>query len=259
LSFFFDKILSSFGGKDDLGLLKKQVKQLIGKKPGNIDLYILSLTHNSVSTPTHDVSYEASNERLEYLGDAVLGTVIAEFLFKKFPFKDEGFLTEIRSRLVNGDSLADLCRKVGLSTLVNYDKRSIRQVSQSSVYGDAMEAFIGAVYLDKGFAFCRKFILRKLIEPHFDLDSVVENNTNYKSRVIEWSQRNSKKVRFEIVQEEAQKGNKLFTARVVLDSEEFSSGKGISKKKAEQEAARKALDLIEEMITNPPIDTPNAP
>lgn len=247
---FFDKILSGFGGNDDISILKKQVKQLTGRKPGNLDLYLLSLTHNSLSTPTQDVSYEASNERLEFLGDAVLGAVIAEFLFKKFPFKDEGFLTEIRSRLVNGDSLADLCRKIGLSTMVKYDKRSIRQVSQSSVYGDAMEAFIGAVYLDQGFVFCRKFILRKLIEPHFDLAMVVENNTNYKSRMIEWSQRNGKRVKFEIVQEEAQKGNKLFTARVLLDNEEYSIGKGISKKKSEQEAARKALELIEENEKN---------
>jgi len=243
---FLDKILSGFGGNDDISILKRQVKQLTGKKPGNIDLYLLSLTHNSVSQSNSELSYEVSNERLEYLGDAVLGTVIAEFLFKKFPFKDEGFLTEIRSRLVNGDSLADLCKKVGLSSLVRYDRRSIRQVSQSSVYGDAMEAFIGAVYLDKGFLFCRKFILQKLIEPHFDINSVVETNTNYKSRMIEWAQRNGKRVRFEIIQEEAQKGNKLFTARILLDSEEFSSGKGISKKKAEQEAARKSLELIEE-------------
>ncbi|MBY0424270.1 MAG: ribonuclease III [Cytophagales bacterium] len=244
MSSFLDKILSGFGDKQELGALKKQVKQLIGEKPDNIDLYVLSMTHNSVSQPTPDIHYEASNERLEFLGDAVLGAVIAEFLFKKFPYKEEGFLTEIRSRLVNGDSLADLCKKVGLSGMVKYDKKSIRQISQSSIFGDAMEAFIGAVYLDKGFVFCRRFILKKLIEPHFDLISVVENNTNYKSRIIEWAQGQSKRIRFEIVQEEAQQGNKLFTARIVIDSEEFSVGKGISKKKAEQEAARRALEMI---------------
>ena len=119
-----------------------------------------------------------SNERLEYLGDAVLGAVVAEYLFNKFPFKDEGFLTEVRSRIVNRENLNRLAKKIGLAEIIEYTGH-LRKNSQSfkSIYGDALEALIGAVYLDNNYNYCRKFILKKLIIPHIDLDQIVNTDS----------------------------------------------------------------------------------
>jgi ribonuclease-3 len=185
------------------------------------------------------------NERLEYLGDAVLGCIVAEFLFKKFPFKEEGFLTEIRSRMVNGEHLAILARKIGLSTLIDHDKRQrSSQLARSSMHGDAMEALVAAVFLDHGFLKCKEFVLKKLISPHVDLDTMIEQNVNFKSQVIEWAQRQNKKVSFEIVDEKGASHYKEFMAEVVVDGQIMGKGKGMSKKKAEQAAAEDALKTI---------------
>jgi len=214
---------------------------LTGLKPKNLDLYLLATKHSSAAQKVKD-----HNERLEYLGDSVLGCVVAEFLFKKFPYKEEGFLTEIRSRIVNGEHLAVLARKIGLSTLVSHDKRqNTGQLARSSMYGDAMEAFVAAVFLDYGFEKCRTFIISKLIIPHCDLESILEQNINFKSQLIEWAQRQNKKVSFNIVDEKGASHYKEFKAEVVVNGEVMGTGKGMSKKKAEQAAAESALSSIE--------------
>lgn len=185
-----------------------------------------------------------SNERLEYLGDAVLGTVVAEYLFKKYPFKDEGFLTDIRSRIVNRESLNLLAKKIGMRDIVTYDQTRNMPMNKS-LYGDALEALVGAVYLDKGFAQCRKFILNKLIIPHFDLEELVKTNPNFKSKLIEWAQRENKEVRFEIVSIKNNKHFKEFTAQVFIDDQELGKGHGLNKKKAEQDAAMRSCELLQ--------------
>ncbi|MBC7892317.1 MAG: ribonuclease III [Sphingobacteriaceae bacterium] len=224
--------------------MKKAVATLIGSQPGNLMVYHLAFMHTSAGKEVKGRSFRESNERLEYLGDAVLGMVVAEYLFKKFPYKDEGFLTEIRSRIVNRESLNVVARKLGLDRLVEFDANRRTILTRTSMYGDALEAFVGAVYLDKGFAFTKTFILKRLISGHFDLDDVVQNNANYKSLIIEWAQREGRDLRFE-VSEQGTTHNKEFIADLLVDNESFAMGTGFSKKKAEQSAAEKACEKLE--------------
>ncbi len=223
---------------------RKSVEQIIGAKPGNPLLYQLAFRHTSASKETNIGGFRESNERLEYLGDSVLGMIVAEYLFKKYPFKDEGFLTEIRSRIVNRESLNILARKIGLERLIEFDGQRVAH-NRTSMYGDAMEALIGAIYLDKGFRFTKKFILKKLIANYFDLDTVIQTNTNYKSILLSWSQQEGKKVTFDIIQENGKHHHKEFVAQVSVDGEAVSKGGGWNKKKAEQEAARRACEALE--------------
>lgn len=224
--------------------LRKAVETLLGSKPSNLNVYRLAFMHTSVSKSNTHNGFRDSNERLEYLGDAVLGMVVAEYLFKKYPYKDEGFLTEIRSRIVNRESLNQVARKIGVDKLVEFDAQRRTVLSRTSMYGDALEAFVGAIYLDKGFDFTRKFILKRLLSNHFDIDSVVQSNSNFKSLIIEWSQREGKEIRFEIT-EQGNMHNKEFTAQLWVNDEPMTSGSGFSKKKAEQSAAEKACEVLE--------------
>ena len=209
-----------------------------------MELYHLAMRHSSAGTEEREGFIE-SNERLEYLGDAVLSMVVAEFLFNKFPFKHEGFLTEIRARIVNRESLNQLARTIGLAELIEYNGAS-RKGSQSfkSIYGDALEALIGAVFLDRGYAFCRKFILKKLIIPHFDLHILIKTDSNFKSKIIEWSQKENRDVKFEVTESKSEKHIKKFEAWVIVDDKPLSQGFGLSKKKAEQNAAEKSCQLL---------------
>ena len=225
--------------------LVKAIKHITGSRPNNLYLYKLALQHTSAAREINAEGFRESNERLEYLGDAVLGAVIADFLFKKFPFKEEGFLTEIRSRIVNRESLNNVARKIGLNRLVVFDGHRHTVLTHKSMYGDALEALLGAIYLDKGFEFSRRFIIRRLIKPHFDLENIVQNNQNYKSIMIEWAQRANKKVQFEILEERGAIHNKEFVAQVTIDGKPFAVGSGYSKKKAEQAAAEKSCELLE--------------
>lgn len=223
---------------------KKAVEQIIGEKPSNVLLYQLAFRHTSASKETSIKGFKESNERLEYLGDSVLGMIVAEYLFKKYPFKDEGFLTEIRSRIVNRESLNILARKLGLDVLIEFDGNRVAH-TRTSMYGDAMEALIGAIYLDKGFRFSRKFILKKLLANYFDLDTVIQTNTNYKSSLLSWSQQEGKKVVFDIIQEKGKHHHKEFIAQVTVDGDAISQGSGWNKKKAEQDAARRACEALQ--------------
>ncbi|MBW8051372.1 MAG: ribonuclease III [Cytophagales bacterium] len=219
--------------------------RITGKKPGNLELYKLALKHSSVLQKNQQGAID-SNERLEYLGDAILGAVIAEYLFKKFPYKEEGFLTEIRSRLVNRDALNGLAKKIGLDKLVQFDLRRKSILTHKSIYGNALEALVGAVYLDKGFHLCRRFVLERLLNPYFNLDEIIETDTNFKSKLIEWAQKVNREVRFEIVNEAGHDHRKEFTAQVLIDNKAVGTGRGFTKKKAEQVAAQeycKELDI----------------
>lgn len=224
--------------------LKKSVTHLIGASPNNLTLYRLAFLHSSASRESISQNYKESNERLEFLGDSVLGMITATYLFQKFPFKDEGFLTEIRSRMVSRESLNVIGRKLGLEEVIEFEAQRKTSMSRTSMYGDALEAFIGAVYLDKGFAFTQNFIIKKILTQYFDLEAVVQNNPNFKSMLIEWAQKEGKKVSFELDQE-GEHHNREFTALVMLDGEKISEGKGYSKKKAEQTAARMACEILE--------------
>lgn len=241
---FVSRLFQTTEHKKDQKLVSA-LKQIVGGKPSNLNLYKLALKHTSASSESASVGYRESNERLEYLGDAILGAVIADYLFKKFPYKEEGFLTDIRSRIVNRESLNSLSKKIGLNKLIEFDGSRKTALTHKSMYGDALEALVGAIYLDKGFKYCRKFIIKRLISPHFDLDKIILTNTNFKSIIIEWAQRESKNLRFEIIEEKGDVHHKEFIAQIVIDEKPFASGSGYSKKKAEQAAAEKTCEILQ--------------
>ncbi len=214
--------------------LEKNIKNIVGFYPNDVFLFEKALIHKS-AVYDHSSAYSESNERLEFLGDAILGAVVAEYLFKKYPIKDEGFLTKMRSKIVSRHSLNELAKKIGLNKIVisRLDKKS----KTDSIYGNAFEALIGAIYLDKGNKACKKFILKRIIHPYISLEKLESEETNFKSRVIEWAQRGKRELTFEIISEYGEGRNKCFEACVKLDGEEIARGNGKSKKKAEQIAA----------------------
>lgn len=217
------------------------IKTIGGFTPSNIALYELAIIHSSRAKEKD--GFRESNERLEYLGDAVLGAAVADYLFKKYPFKNEGFLTEIRSRIVNRESLNALAKRIGIGSIVQFDNKNA-QLHQV-ILGNTLEAIVGAIYLDKGYLRCKKFVIDKLIQPNFDLDVVIQSNANHKSRIIEWAQRNSKEIRFEILSVKKARNGREFSARVFIGEQPFGLGYGFTKKKAEQDAAQKTCDMLE--------------
>lgn len=219
------------------------IKAIVGKSPTNLKLYSLATLHSSSSNKDNK-GFRPSNERLEYLGDAILGAIVADYLFKKYPFKDEGFLTEIRSRIVNRESLNDLGRRLGLNVIIQIDSKKKGMYTHKSLYGDALEALVGAVYLDKGFKFTRKFVIRKLIEPNFNIEELIRINTNYKSQLIEWAQKLAKEIRFDSTEIKSDSKYREFEVKILVDEEVLSEGHGPNKKKAEQSASRKLLESL---------------
>lgn len=214
------------------------LKNIIGFYPGNLSVYRLAFSHRSLAKEEGGI--KLSNERLEYLGDAVLGAVVAEMLFKKFPLRDEGFLTEMRSKIVSREHLKQLAFKLGIDQFV---KKNSGSDSFRSMYGDALEALIGAIYIDKGYAPTRKFILRNMIDHHVDLDSLEITDANFKSKVLNWAQRNKHTVVFETLEED--KYTRLIKVRLMIDGKEISQGADYVKKKAEQIAAEKACIIFD--------------
>lgn len=221
--------------------LIRAIQNIAGITPSNLTLYRLATVHSSIAKEnTH--GFKESNERLEYLGDAILGAAVADYLFKKFPFKPEGFLTEIRSRIVNRESLNQLARKIGIANIVQFDNKNAHL--QQVILGNTLEAIVGAIYLDKGYLRARKFVTDKLIAPNYDLQDLINSNLNFKSKIIEWAQREGKDVRFEIINVKKAKNHKEFTAQVMVDNEGMGTGYGNSKKKAEQDAALKTCEML---------------
>ncbi len=228
------------------GLIVSPNRSLLGKLPpilgflpGKSELYVLAFLHKSTAL-TNKNGNVVNNERLEYLGDAVLGSVIGEYLYLKYPEENEGFLTKMRSKMVNGDALGDLALKMKLDQLLEnnvYGAISIKHIS-----GDAFEALIGAIYLDKGYRTTKRFILRKMVERHLNLDELEKAETNHKSQLIEWAQKNRKEVCFytDIEPYDPTK----FISYVSIGDRLYGSGTGVSKKEAEQEAAWETLKDI---------------
>jgi len=216
---------------------------LLGFVPGNLSLYRLAFRHKSVAQNVKK-GVKNSNERLEFLGDAVLGSVVAEVLFKLYPFEDEGFLTELRSKIVNRSNLNQLARKLGFEQLIQYDNRMVNSTRQGSLLGDAFEALIGAVYLDKGYDFTKNFLVNHIIKSHIDIHKLEQTETNFKSKLIEWCQRHGKDITFELIENQDGESNKLFTVQASIDGEIMGQGKEFNKKNAEKLAAERACDAL---------------
>jgi len=219
------------------------LKNIFGFYPGNIFLYKLAFRHRSQSVELTNGT-KMSNERLEYLGDAILSAVVADHLFKLFQLKDEGFLTEMRSRIVSRAQLNKLSQKIGVDKLIlaSNDNTNVYR----SMNGDAFEALVGAIYLDKGYNFTRRIIIEKIIQQHFDLDELENNNANYKSRILEWAQREKLLVEFRTLNEVGHGYNKQFVVEVLVNNISMGRGRDYSIKGAEQDAAMKALMQLED-------------
>ncbi len=215
-----------------------KLERILGFYPNQTSFYYQAFLHKSAIKDNELKSFE-SNERLEFLGDAILDSIISHYLFSKFPLKDEGYLTQLRSRLVSRQNLNNLGAKLGLNELIqsNLDKES------KTVYGDALEALIGAVYLDKGYVFAQQFVEQKLLQSHIDIEEVISTETDFKSRAIEWCQK--EKVLFDfVISEKDDKNEKLYTAELIIENIVKGIGTAYTKKKAEQLAAEQFYKTI---------------
>jgi len=221
--------------------LFRSIRNIFGFYPDNIFLYKLALRHKS-ATKKKINGLKINNERLEYLGDAILGAVVADYLFKRFPYKNEGFLTEMRSKIVSRSSLNKLSLKLGLEKLILSDADP--NYRPKSAGGDAFEAIIGAIYLDKGYYFTRRTIITRILNLHYDLEDLVDTEISYKSRVIEWAQKEKKDLSFKVVQEIGEKQNKQFKVALIVDEHTITESIDYSIKGAEKIAAEKGWYLL---------------
>jgi ribonuclease III len=220
----------------------RQLKRILGFRPSNFKLYQLAFVHKSAS---HFIFNDTkiNNERLEFLGDAILDSMVAEYLFRRFPDKEEGFLTQTRSKLVNRDNLNHLAIKLGIGEMI-ISKMS--RDNHKSVYGDTLEALIGAIYLDKGYERTKKIVLERIIQSDININRLLATEIDFKSRVIEWGQKNRKAVSFTSFEEiEEQSNTPMFITHLFVVDDVVGRGSGSSKKESEQNAARQALQILE--------------
>lgn len=222
--------------------LCQAIKNIFGYYPGNIHLYKLAFRHKSATTKKVN-GVRLNNERLEYLGDAILSAVIADYLFKSFPYKNEGFLTEMRSKIVSRVSLNKLSLKLGLQQLIRSGGEP--SAKAKSAGGDAFEALIGALYLDKGYRFTRKIIIKRIVNIHFDIEQLITSEISYKSKLNEWAQKEKHEINFAVVKEIGEKHKKQYLVAVEIDNNSVSQAQDYSIKGAENLAAEKAWLKIE--------------
>ena len=222
------------------------LKDLLGFYPQNLKLYDLAFMHKSASVVDSQGNF-VNNERLEFLGDAVLGSIIADFLYNRFPQEDEGFLTKTRSKLVNRAFLTNLTFEMGLNVFI--DSKTTASVKKSHIFGDVLEALIGAIYLDKNYKTAKFFVIKKILS-FVDLNEVEQSDSNYKSQLIEWSQKNKKEINFETTEESNENSKQpIFKAVVKINNKQVGKGTGSSKKEAHQKAAKEAFEKLKDFNT----------
>lgn len=192
--------------------------------------------------------YKNSNERLEFLGDAVLSSVIADYLFQKYPLKDEGFLTEMRSKIVNRSNLNQLSKKMGFDKMVHSDQDNGNVYR--SINGDAFEAVIGAIYIDRGYKFIRKIIINRIISYYIDIEALEKKETNFKSALIEFAQKEKIPVDFKVIEKTGNGYHKQYVVAVFFDNKQVALGYGYSIKEAEQNGAANAFNEVAGLQSN---------
>jgi len=226
-------ILSFFSGLSEAEKkFQQEIKILTGFKPKNIGLYKKAFTHKSAHEAEH-------NERLEFLGDSILNSIISEYLFEHYKQKNEGFLTQMRSRIVSRESLNRLGKKMLLKDLMEY-KQNVN-FKNSSVLGNTFEALISAVYLDLGYQKTYQFVTNKIINPYISLSKLESTEINFKSQLLEWCQKEKKELSYSITTISSDKPTPMYEAIVFIDGIEYQKGNGRSKKRAEQFAAEKTI------------------
>ena len=206
---------------------------MLGFKPGNVELYLTALSHRSVKETA-----EENNERLEYLGDAILSAVVADYLFMRYPKKGEGFLTEMRSKMVNRQMLNDIALKMGVKKITQFNKID-SALKNSQIFGNTLEALVGAIYLDKGFDFTKKFIVNNILSTYIDFEELIIQELSYKAKLVKWAQKEKKKVDFNLKNIELENKRKIYEIAILIDGEEVIVSKNHSKKIAEELASEK--------------------
>jgi len=210
--------------------------------PYNITLYEQAVLHKSSSIKMKDGRW-INNERLEFLGDAILDAIVADIVFKEFEYKKEGFLTNMRSKIVQRDTLNRLALDLGLDKLIKTSART--STHKTHMYGNALEALIGAIYLDQGYRVAKRFVHERLITEFLKMENVLQQEVNFKSKLIEWSQKNKIPVEFRLLDcYTDQDNNPIFTTSIYIYDMESGSGQGFSKKESHQKAAKEALNKI---------------
>ena len=216
--------------------------KILGFFPRNIRFYEQALLHKSTSIRS-EKGRPLNNERLEFLGDAILDAIVGDIVYKHFEGRREGFLTNTRSKIVQRETLNKLAVEIGLDKLVKYSTRSSSH--NSYMYGNAFEAFIGAIYLDQGYERCKQFMEKKILKNYIDLDKMSRKEVNFKSKLIEWSQKNKMEVSFELIEQFLDRDyNPMFHTEVRIESLSAGTGTGYSKKESQQNAAQMALKKI---------------
>jgi ribonuclease-3 len=218
---------------------------ILGYYPKNVEIYEQALLHKSSSILDKD-GQPLNNERLEFLGDAVLNVLVSDILYHRYENQNEGFLSKIRSRIVQRESLNKIAIELGLDRLIVAS--SVTDTPHLSIYGNALEALIGAIYTDQGYRRCKQFLEKKIFDQFIDIDQIASSDANYKSTLLEWSQQHKKLLKFhtESVVTESEK-NSRFLAKVLIDNQEVSEGYGFSKKEAQQDASKKAIEILKKL------------
>ena len=212
--------------------------------PYNITLYNQALVHKSSSIRIKGGRW-INNERLEFLGDAILDAIVADIVFKEFEYKKEGFLTNMRSKIVQRETLNKLALDLGLDKLLKTSTPKSSSPNNTHVYGNALEALIGAIYLDQGYRVAKKFVQERLIKQYLDMETVAEHDENYKSRLIEWGQKHKVDVEFVLLDSRVSENNiSTFETAVVVAGRQIGCGCGNSKKESQQKAAEEAMAAI---------------
>lgn len=237
------KIRSSHSDKDEEFILA--MKKILGYRPKKVRFYKEAFTHSSLKKQNNK-GYPMNYERLEFLGDAILGAVIANYLFKKIPTGDEGYLTQMRSKIVSREHLNELGRDLDLIRFVESSIPSSH--FGDNIHGNLFEALIGAIHSDRGYSFTEKFIYRFVIEPYVDIERLEGKITSYKSVLIEWSQKNRKKLKYNVYEDTGNDVLKHFSVKLLIDDELTAKGRATSKKKAEEIASKRAYYKLKKEI-----------
>ncbi len=212
---------------------------MLGFTPGNLALYEMALCHRS-----NNANSTENNERLEFLGDAILGAIIGEHLFMKYPTKPEGYLTDMRAKIVNRKNLNTIALKIGLKSLMKFNEQDYF-LRNSLIFGNGLEALIGAIYIDKGYAKTRTFLRKRILLPFVDIELLENIEVNLKNRLIGWASKQGKSIDFVVLEERIEKGRKKFKVGVKLEENIIASSVAGNKKEASKIAAEEAVRLLE--------------
>lgn len=237
----FLKFRSKEKSDQELKIIRFIIKQF-GYRPKELSFFNKALTHKSISNISKD---KPSNERLEFLGDAILDAIVAEYLFVKFPEADEGYLTKVKAKIVSRKTLASIAAQMSLKDYILFQKG--RSIKIATLEGNAFEALIGAIYLDSGFENTYKVVVHHVFRLYLDLTSLLEKEIDFKSKLFIWAQKNKLELEFKVLREDHKDGTWEYEIEAVINERTYGKGVGESKKAAEQIAARETLSLMGEI------------